>query len=56
MFPSIFRTFACNMRAFGLSRELCMEFLRKQSTIANLSEGLLSVNASILQDVMEAVC
>ncbi|XP_041375734.1 uncharacterized protein LOC121388460 [Gigantopelta aegis] len=31
-------TFTCNMRAFGLSRELCLEFLRKQATIANLSD------------------
>ncbi|XP_064611832.1 uncharacterized protein KIAA0513-like [Liolophura sinensis] len=31
-------TFTCNMRAFGLSRELCLEFLRKQCTIANLRE------------------
>ncbi|XP_037038066.1 uncharacterized protein KIAA0513 [Bradysia coprophila] len=30
-------TFTCNMHAFGLSHELCMEFLRKQSVIANLS-------------------
>ncbi|XP_061197766.1 uncharacterized protein LOC133205890 [Saccostrea echinata] len=29
-------TFTCNMRAFGLSKELCIEFLRKQSIIANL--------------------
>lgn len=29
-------TFACSMHAFGLSREMCYEFLRKQSTIANL--------------------
>lgn len=29
-------TFTCNMHAFGLSKELCLEFLRKQSTIANL--------------------
>lgn len=29
-------TFTNNMRAFGLSRELCLEFLRKQSTIADL--------------------
>ncbi|XP_062566892.1 uncharacterized protein LOC134229205 [Saccostrea cucullata] len=29
-------TFTCNMRAFGLSKELCVEFLRKQSIIANL--------------------
>ncbi|KAK3085349.1 hypothetical protein FSP39_001918 [Pinctada imbricata] len=31
-------TFTCNMRAFGLSKELCLEFLRKQSTIANLRD------------------
>jgi len=29
-------TFTCNMHAFGLSKDLCLEFLRKQSTIANL--------------------
>ena len=34
-----FRTFTCNMRAFGLSKELCYEFLRKQATIANLKDG-----------------
>ena len=28
------------MRAFGLSKELCLEFLRKQSTIANLKKGM----------------
>lgn len=27
------------MRAFGLNIEWCLEFLRKQSTIGNLSEG-----------------
>ncbi|XP_064641129.1 uncharacterized protein LOC135495987 isoform X2 [Lineus longissimus] len=32
-------TFTCNMRAFGLQKDLCLEFLRKQSTIANLREG-----------------
>lgn len=40
-------TFTCNMHAFGLSRELCLEFLRKQCTIANLSaehEKLLKDN------------
>ncbi|KAK7113904.1 uncharacterized protein KIAA0513-like [Littorina saxatilis] len=42
-------TFACNMRAFGLSRELCTEFLRKQSTIANLSEE----HVKLLRDQME---
>lgn len=31
-------TFTCNMRAFGLSKDLCVEFLRKQSIIANLKE------------------
>ena len=34
-----FRTFTTNMRAFGLSKELCLEFLRKQSTIADLKAG-----------------
>ncbi|KAK7498094.1 hypothetical protein BaRGS_00010682 [Batillaria attramentaria] len=46
-------TFACNMRAFGLSRELCVEFLRKQSTIANLSEEqvkLLRENVDKMRD------
>ena len=33
------RTFLHNMRAFGLNIEWCLEFLRKQSTIGNLSEG-----------------
>ncbi|XP_033754212.1 uncharacterized protein LOC117337363 [Pecten maximus] len=31
-------TFTCNMRSFGLNKDLCLEFLRKQSTIANLRE------------------
>ncbi|OWF38028.1 uncharacterized protein LOC110466790 [Mizuhopecten yessoensis] len=31
-------TFTCNMRSFGLNKDLCLEFLRKQSTIANLKE------------------
>uniref|UniRef100_A0AAG5DTU8 SBF1/SBF2 domain-containing protein n=1 Tax=Anopheles atroparvus TaxID=41427 RepID=A0AAG5DTU8_ANOAO len=30
-------SFTCNMHAFGLSRELCNEFLVKQGVIANLS-------------------
>ncbi|EGI67595.1 Maltase 1, partial [Acromyrmex echinatior] len=33
------RTFTCNMHAFGLSRALCTEFLRKQCIIANLTKG-----------------
>nr|CAD7572170.1 unnamed protein product [Timema californicum] len=35
-------TFTCNMHAFGLSKELCAEFLRKQCIIANLSEGKIT--------------
>ncbi|XP_066589703.1 uncharacterized protein KIAA0513 isoform X2 [Prorops nasuta] len=31
-------TFTCNMHAFGLSRQLCLEFLRKQCVIANLTK------------------
>ncbi|XP_015432648.1 PREDICTED: uncharacterized protein KIAA0513 isoform X2 [Dufourea novaeangliae] len=31
-------TFTCNMHAFGLSRTLCLEFLRKQCVIANLTK------------------
>ncbi|XP_071176971.1 dentin sialophosphoprotein-like [Mytilus edulis] len=29
-------TFSSNMRSFGLGKDLCLEFLRKQSTIGNL--------------------
>lgn len=29
-------TFTCNMHAFGLSKDLCDEFLRKQCIISNL--------------------
>lgn len=29
-------TFSANMRSFGLGKDLCLEFLRKQSTIGNL--------------------
>lgn len=35
----IFRTFAHNMLAFGLSRKLCNDFLKKQAIIGNLNEG-----------------
>ncbi|XP_033226164.1 uncharacterized protein KIAA0513 isoform X2 [Belonocnema kinseyi] len=31
-------TFTCNMHAFGLSRNLCLEFLRKQCIISNLTQ------------------
>ena len=33
------RTFTHNMHEFGLSKQLCLDFLRKQSTIANLPKG-----------------
>ncbi|GAB6021061.1 hypothetical protein CHUAL_003695 [Chamberlinius hualienensis] len=35
-------SFTCNMHAFGLSKELCLEFLRKQSTIADLKPGQIA--------------
>lgn len=38
IFISFFSTFTCNMHAFGLSQELCDEFLRKQCVISNLSK------------------
>lgn len=39
-------TFTCNMHAFGLSRDLTNEFLRKQCTIANLTKE----QVKLLQD------
>lgn len=39
-------TFTCNMHAFGLSRDLTNEFLRKQCTIANLTNE----QVKLLQD------
>lgn len=39
-------TFTCNMHAFGLSRDLTNEFLRKQCIIANLSKE----QVKLLQD------
>lgn len=33
-------TFTYQMHSFGLPRGLCLEFLRKQATIANLTAGL----------------
>ena len=33
--------FTHNMHSFGLSKEFCLEFLRKQCTIANLKPGKL---------------
>lgn len=36
---TLYRTFTFNMYSFGLPKSLCLEFLRKQSTIANLTDG-----------------
>ncbi|XP_005095667.1 uncharacterized protein LOC101855939 [Aplysia californica] len=44
-------TFACNMRSFGLNKDLCLEFLRKQSTIANLRKD----QVKLLRDNIEKV-
>ncbi|KAK0181963.1 hypothetical protein PV327_000140 [Microctonus hyperodae] len=49
-------TFTCNMHAFGLSRTLCLEFLRKQCIIANLTaeqEKMLRDNISRMFDESE---
>lgn len=35
----VFRTFTHNMLAFGLSKKLCNDFLKKQAVIGNLNEG-----------------
>ncbi|XP_013794159.1 uncharacterized protein KIAA0513-like [Limulus polyphemus] len=44
-------TFTHNMHAFGLSKALCLEFLRKQSTIANLP----SEQVQLLQENIERI-
>jgi hypothetical protein len=36
----IYRAFIHNMHSFGLPKELCSEFLRKQCVIANLPQGI----------------
>ncbi|XP_053401572.1 uncharacterized protein LOC123549194 [Mercenaria mercenaria] len=36
-------TFTSNMRAFGLSKELCLEFLRKQAVIADLKKDQIKM-------------
>ena len=36
---SFLSTFIHNMLAFGLSKKLCSDFLKKQATIGNLDEG-----------------
>lgn len=49
-------TFTCNMHAFGLSRTLCLEFLRKQCVIANLTsdqEKMLRDNIDRMFDETE---
>ena len=37
------------MKAFGLSNDICSEFLRKMSTIADLSEGMLAYELHLLE-------
>lgn len=32
------------MNSFGLPKEFCLEFLRKQSTIANITNGMTETN------------
>lgn len=46
------RTFTHNMVAFGLSKKLCNDFLKKQAVIGNLNEGnslfIYMLNAALL--------
>lgn len=42
-------TFTYQMHSFGLPRGLCLEFLRKQATIANLTAGL-SPNIKLIKN------
>ena len=44
------------MRAFGLSKDLCTEFLRKQSTIANLKDGKCFSLAVFESNIMSLFC
>uniref|UniRef100_A0ABD2WII8 SBF1/SBF2 domain-containing protein n=1 Tax=Trichogramma kaykai TaxID=54128 RepID=A0ABD2WII8_9HYME len=49
-------TFTCNMHAFGLPRNLCLEFLKKQCIIANLTpdqEKMLKDNIDRMFDETE---
>lgn len=41
------RTFTHNMVAFGLSKKLCNDFLKKQAVIGNLNEGNVTFQLSI---------
>lgn len=41
--PCVSRTFTHNMLAFGLSKKLCRDFLKKQAVIGSLNEGKASV-------------
>lgn len=45
----IFRTFTHNMLAFGLSRKLCNDFLKKQAVIGNLNEGKARSSLGLVQ-------
>ncbi|CAB3364557.1 Hypothetical predicted protein [Cloeon dipterum] len=51
-------TFTSNMHAFGLTKDMCMEFLRKQCTIASLSEEQEKMLRDNLDDlyVTEPTC
>ena len=49
-FKFYFSTFTYNMHAFGLSRDLCSEFLRKQCVIANLSKGKVSIEVIVIDN------
>lgn len=53
---NVFRTFTHNMLAFGLSRKLCNDFLKKQAVIGNLNEGntLLKITISIKRQTHRA--
>lgn len=53
----VFRTFTHNMLAFGLSRKLCNDFLKKQAVIGNLNEGntLLKITIGIKRQTHRAL-
>uniref|UniRef100_A0ABD2WJF8 SBF1/SBF2 domain-containing protein n=1 Tax=Trichogramma kaykai TaxID=54128 RepID=A0ABD2WJF8_9HYME len=42
-------TFTCNMHAFGLPRNLCLEFLKKQCIIANLTPGIFNLLLNLIK-------
>lgn len=44
------------MHAFGIDRELCSEFLRKQCVIANLSKGIFQILKLYLHKLIKLYC